>query len=544
MNMILLVGAIVIIICILCSKLSDKFGIPVLFFFILLGTIFGSDGIFKIPFEDFQFAEDICSVALIFIIFYGGFTTNWSHAKKVAPVSIILSSVGVLLTALLTGFFCYFVLHFEWLESMLIGAVLSSTDAASVFSVLRSKKLNLKYKTASLLELESGSNDPWAYTITIIILSLMSQKLSSFDIFSIVFSQVVFGVLFGAGIAILSKKIMSSVHYEVSQFAPLIMVAIAILSYALPTYFNGNGYISAYIVGIVLGNSEIGDKKGLVSFFDGIVNLFQIFLFFLLGLLAFPSQIPNSLLPALAIAVFITLIARPIAVGIIMKLFKCPLKQIALVSFSGLRGATSIIFAIMVTASPTYTNNDIFHIVFFIVLLSLSIQGTLLPYLSSKLAMLDDHEDVLKTFTDYSDEKNIQFLTLTMQENHPWVDSYIKDIILPPQTRIVMINRKDVKITPKGNRKIEKDDELIISAFEAQTEDDLKLSEIILDEDHHWLNIYLRDIKIAHGLIVLIQRDNQIIVPHGDVLLLNGDMIVIAHSSKGHRLDKMILDIE
>ena len=156
---------------------------------------------------------------------------------------------------------CYYVLHFEWLESLLIGSVLSSTDAASVFSILRSKQLNLKYKSASLLELESGSNDPWAYTLTVIILSLMSQNISIQDIFSIAFSQIVFGLIFGAVIAYISVKIFDSFQSELSGMATLIMVAIAILSYALPSYFNGNGYISAYIVGIVLGNIEIEDKK-------------------------------------------------------------------------------------------------------------------------------------------------------------------------------------------------------------------------------------------------------------------------------------------
>ena len=151
--------AIVIVACVLCNKLTNKIGVPMLLAFILLGVIFGSDGIFKIPFDDFEFVEQVCTVALIFIMFYGGFGTNWKEAKPVAPKALLLSSVGVIATSFLVGIFCYYILHFEWLESLLIGAVLGSTDAASVFSVLRSKQLNLRYKTASLLELESGSND-------------------------------------------------------------------------------------------------------------------------------------------------------------------------------------------------------------------------------------------------------------------------------------------------------------------------------------------------------------------------------------------------
>lgn len=532
MTSLLLIGALVIIICILFSKISQKVGIPVLLFFIILGMVFGSDGLLKIPFEDFHFAENICSIALIFIIFYGGFTTNWKQARKVAPVSILLSSLGVLLTALFTGLFCYYALHFGWLESMLIGAVLSSTDAASVFSILRSKQLNLRYKTASLLELESGSNDPWAYTLTLIILSLMSQTMTSQDIFSIAFSQIIFGIAFGAMISLICMKLFEQFRFEISGFTTLLMVAIAILSYALPSYFHGNGYISAYIVGIVLGNIELDDKKNLVHFFDAIVELFQMFLFFLLGLLAFPSQIPSILKESLFIALFITLIARPLVVGLIMKVFKRPLHQILLVSFAGLRGATSIVFAIMVTVSSAYTKNDIFHIVFCIVLLSIAIQGTLLPYLSRFLSMIDNHENVLKTFTDYSDETNIQFITLKMTDHHPWIDQCIKDIVLPPQTRIVMIKRGDIKTTPKGNKKIEKNDELILSAFESQTENDMTLTEFMIDENHEWYLCYLKNLEIPHALIVLIKRKNQIIIPSGHVQLLNRDIVVMAHSKK------------
>lgn len=530
MNSILLVSAIIIIIGILCSQLSHRFGIPALFLFIILGMIFGSDGLFKIQFADFQFAEMICSVALIFIIFYGGFTTHWNYAKKVAPLSLVLSSLGVILTALFTGLFCYYILHFEWLESMLIGSVLSSTDAASVFSVLRSKQLNLKYKSASILELESGSNDPWAYTLTIIFLSLMTHSMSYQSIIQIIFSQIFFGILFGAMISYLAIKIIDYFGLKISQYMTIIMVAIALLSYALPSLLNGNGYMSAYIVGIVLGNYHIPDKKKLVHFFDDVVELFQMFIFFLLGLLSFPSQLFNLIVPALSIALFLTFIARPLVIFAIMKVRKRPLHQIALISFAGLRGATSIVFAIMVSVSMAYTKNDIFHIVFFIVLFSLGIQGTLLPYVSKKLNMIDETENVLKTFTDYSEENDIQFMTITIDDHHPWIHQYIKDITLPPQMKIVMIKRNDQTVIPHGNQAIESGDSLIISAFESQTDDHLTLTEIIIDQDHEWCQKYIRDITIPFALIVFIQRDQTTIIPQGNVQLLENDIIVLAHS--------------
>ena len=169
----LLLIAIVIVGCILCNRISDKIGVPMLLAFIVLGMVFGSDGLLKIQFDNFSFAEQICSIALIFIMFYGGFGTKWSEAKPVAVKAVLLSTLGVLFTAGLVGVFCHYVLHFSWLEGLLLGALLGSTDAASVFSILRSRQLNLKYGTASLLEVESGSNDPCAYMLTVMLLSMM-----------------------------------------------------------------------------------------------------------------------------------------------------------------------------------------------------------------------------------------------------------------------------------------------------------------------------------------------------------------------------------
>lgn len=201
----IIVVAVLIIACVLANKLTSKLGVPVLLAFLFLGMIFGSDGFFRIPFDDYGFTEQICTVSLIFIIFYGGFGTNWREAKTVAARSLYLSSVGVLITAGLTGLFCHFVLNFDLMMSLLLGAVLSCTDATSVFNILRSKKLGLKYGTASMLELESGSNDPWAYMLTVILISLVKTG-GEIDVWSVVymvFAQVVYGAVLGLIIALL-----------------------------------------------------------------------------------------------------------------------------------------------------------------------------------------------------------------------------------------------------------------------------------------------------------------------------------------------------
>lgn len=531
MALYLTIGAAIMIACVGFNKLSGKIGVPTLFAFILLGMLFGSDGIFKIEFENFVFAEQICSVALIFIIFYGGFGTKWLQAKKVAPVSLLLSSVGTLLTAGMLGVFCHFVLKFTLAEGMLIGAVLSSTDAASVFNILRSKNLNLKYGTASILEVESGSNDPWAYMLTIIILSVMSGGVSGGKTAYMLFAQIFFGLAAGAVIAAGAVWVMKNIEFDADGFDTIFIFACAVFSYALPTLIGGNGYLSCYLVGIVLGNSKIRSKKVQVHFFDGLTGLMQILLFFLLGLLSFPSQIPKILLPAFLIAIILTFVIRPAAVSAVMLPFKAKLSQIALVSWAGLRGATSIVFAILATVSDAYTKNDVFHIVFCVVLLSIGIQGTLLPKVAAKLDMIDNDENVLKTFTDYSNESEIQFIRLNIKRDHPWIGKKVMDIELPPETLFVMVLRGDKTVIPRGGTVICEGDILVLSAigFESKKKrsEQLLLSEEEISLSHEWLGKTISQAIPPNVLVVMIKRNGKTIIPNGRSKIKAGDMLVL-----------------
>ena len=539
MTLWLVLASVVIISCIFFNKLSDKIGLPMLFVFILLGMLFGSEGIFKIPFDNYTFAEEICSAALIFIIFYGGFGTKWSEAKKVAAKSLLLSSIGVVVTALATGLFCHFVLGFELLESMLIGAVISSTDAASVFSVLRSKKLNLKYRSASVLELESGSNDPWAYMLTVIILSLMKGDVTASGFVYMLFSQVVYGVAFGVIIALVSLFILKRMSFETAGFDTIFVLAIAILSYALPSMLGGNGYLSAYIVGIILGNANIPNKANLVHFFDGITGASQILIFFLLGLLATPSQMLPIIIPAVAILLFLTFIARPLAVLLTMIPFKSKWRQQVLIAFSGLRGATSIVFAIMAVVDDAYTKNDLFHIVFLIVLISIGVQGTLLPVVAKKLDMIDDKENVMKTFNDYSDETEVQFIRLTINEESGWAGKEIREITLPSGLLVVMIIRDGHRIIPDGKTQILSDDELVLSAEGFYDDKNFILREFKITDDHKWCGKPIAEISMPDdGLIVMIKRDGKTVIPNGQIEIEENDTLVVTSHIKQIRAVK------
>ena len=269
----LLITAVVIFACVFLSKVSSRLGIPMLLAFILLGMLFGSDGILKIPFDNYAFAEQICTVALIFIMFYGGFGTNWQQAKSVAVKAGLLSTAGVVITAALTGVFCHYALHIAWVESMLIGALIGSTDAASVFSVLRSKRLSLRYNTASLLEVESGSNDPCAYMLTVTFIAIAQGSASGGQIGLLIVKQMLFGILFGGLIAAAAVLLLKKIKFSTAGFDMVFVVGIAVIGYALPAVFGGNGFLSVYIVGIVLGNTEIRNKRNLVNFFDGLTGL-------------------------------------------------------------------------------------------------------------------------------------------------------------------------------------------------------------------------------------------------------------------------------
>lgn len=528
MTLLLLFIATILLLSVLLSKLSTHVGIPVLLAFLFLGMLFGSDGLAQISFENYDFANQISTVALLSIIFYGGFGTNWKAARRVALPSILLSTLGVLLTAGLTALFCALVLRFPWQESFLLGAVLSSTDAASVFSILRSKRLSLRFHTASMLELESGSNDPFSYTLTCLALALLGGGLTPGMAFRLAAGQILFGLACGAGLAALSVWFLRRLPRGTSGYGPLVIVGIALFSYALPTAIGGNGYLSAYLVGIILGGEKWPEKKELVHFLDGVTSLMQLTLFFLLGLLSFPSRLPAVLPTALAVTLFLTLLARPAAVALLLAPFRAPFRQQMLVAWSGLRGATSIVFAILAVMDQASLSRDLFHIVFCVVLLSIGVQGTLLPWCAKRLDMIDDREDVLKTFSDYSEDTPIQFIQLSIGAEHPWKGIPLREAPLPPDTRAAMVLRQGERILPRGDTALESGDILVLSALAYAETAQLSLSEVILSPEHDWTGQPISAVDWGGSSVLLVLRGEETLIPTGDLVLQAGDLLVLA----------------
>ena len=525
----ILIVTVIILLCLFLNKLSSKIGIPVLLAFIILGMLFGTDGLLKISFDNYRIAEEICTVSLIFIMFYGGFGTNWKQAKPVAGKAVLLSTVGVLLTAVTTGFFCYGVLHFRFWESMLIGAVLSSTAAASVFSILRSRQLNLKDNTASMLEMESGSNDPCSYMLAVIILAVMKGGFTGGSLLRLIVLQLVFGILIGVIVAAFGAWVLSQMKNTGDGVDTIFVFSMALLAYAGAAVLGGNGYLSTYLAGLILGNRPLHNKKSLVHFFDGLTGLMQMLIFFLLGLLAFPSALPGIIPVAFAIALFLTLVARPVSVFAILTPFRCPVRQQLLVAWSGLRGAASIVFAILATVDPAYTKNDLFHIVIFIVLFSISIQGSLLGFMACRLDMIDDRNNVMKTFSDYSEEVPVEFVKIAVKKNHPWSGKKIRDIVSLPDLLLVLILRGEERIVPNGDTVIREGDRIVLSALSPEEHLGLYLSEISIDKESPWIGLPLSRVKLEEGSLVLVlMREDQVKIPNGNTVIRENDILVVS----------------
>ena len=530
MNEALLLMGCVILLCTLMGRYLDRLAVPSLLIFIALGMCFGENGLLRIPFDDYGAANVICSASLIFIMFYGGFGTNLNAARPVVVQSVVLSTLGVAGTAGAVAAFAHLVLGLPWVESFLIGSVISSTDAASVFNILRSKKLALKYHTDSLLEIESGSNDPISYMLTTVAVGIMGGQ----DVFIplLLVQQIAIGALGGLLLGKLAIWSLRRGMFPSEQSQTIFVFAVVILSYALPTVLGGNGYLSSYLCGIYMGSTKLPQKRNLVHFFDVVTDVAQVLIFFLLGLLVTPVELPSVLLPALAIMVFLTFLARPAVVSVLMLPFRPSLAQVGVVSWAGLRGVASIVFAIMAVLQGAETRYNLFNLVFCIVLLSISLQGSLLPRVSAKLHMIDHTADVSKTFNDYQEESDIDFIKIHLDKNHPWNGKTLKELPLPSDLLVVMIARREETIVPNGSTVLLPGDLLVLAARAFEDRENLSLQEIVVEKGHKWVGRSLRQIPTrSDTLIVMIKRGNETIIPGGSTILQAGDTLVIAQSS-------------
>ena len=383
---ILLIGSVLLLISILVGKTTTRFGVPILIFFLLVGILAGSEGIGGIAFDNPTTAQFIGITALNFILFSGGLDTNFQTIKPVLWHGIALSTVGILLTALSVGVFVHFLLGFTLPEGLLLGAIVSSTDAAAVFSILRSKGVGLKGFLRPVLELESGSNDPMAYFLTISLTTIVKE--GSFDIVQFLplfLKGFLIGGLMGYAIGKISAWLFNKIQLNNEGLYPVLMLALAMFSYAGTESFGGNGFLAIYITGIVLGNENFIHKRSLIKFYDGQAWLMQIILFLTFGLLVFPSRVIPVIGVGLLISAFLIFIARPIGVFGSLIFFKTNTRSKLFLSWVGLRGAVPIVFATYPMIAGLEKSEMIFNLVFFISITSVLAQGTTLAYVAKLL---------------------------------------------------------------------------------------------------------------------------------------------------------------
>ncbi len=559
----LLLLGVVVALCIFINRITDKLKVPSLLLFIGLGMVFG---VLLRPqignFTDYNFGNIVCSVCLVFVIFYGGFGTNYKAAKPVAPQALLLSFAGTALTAGIVGVFVYYVFRLlpffdggiGWAESMLIGSVICSTDAASVFNILRSRRLNLKYGTSSMLEMESGSNDPMSYMLTVVFAAVIAAQygisgssMSAGEIVGMLFSQVGFGALFGVGFGFAGVYLMRKFSGDGGQRGAIFIFALALITYALPTllgeitgvsWLAGNGYLGVYICGIMLGNARIPQKRDCVRFFDALTGVAQMIIFFLLGFLATPEWLirPQVLIPAVLIFLFLTIVARPVAVAGLLAPFRAKWNQIGVVSWAGLRGVASIVFAIYAISSLPAAEGalaesmlpyELFSIVFVIVIISILVQGTLLPFMSKKLNMLGDTDDVLRTFNDYTEESDVSFVKVVVGENHPWAGKKLRQCVMPREFLVVLLLRGEEVIVPNGNTLVNAGDVLVTAAPEFENREDFGMFEEFIGKNHAWTGKKVRELELEPGtLIAMIKRGGGTVIPYGATEVAEGDSLV------------------
>lgn len=464
---ILLVGSLLLLVSIIAGKTSYKFGVPTLLLFLAIGMLAGSDGIGGIRFDDPKLAQFIGIVSLNFILFSGGLDTNWTAVKPILREGIVLSTLGVLLTAISLGTFVWFVTDFTIYESLLLGSIVSSTDAAAVFSILRSKNLALKTNLRPTLELESGSNDPMAYVLTIAFLTLVINQDQSFvSIIPLFLQQMILGGIAGIAFGISSKYIINKIKLDFEGLYPVLVITLMFITFSATDFVGGNGFLAIYICAVYLGNQDLIHKKTILKMFDGLAWLMQIVLFLTLGLLVFPSQIIPYMGIGLLISVFLIVVARPIGVFISLMFFKMKLKRRFYISWVGLRGAVPIVFATYPLLAGIDKAHMIFNIVFFISVTSILIQGTTLSIVAKWLNVALPKQAKKLTATDLllSENPKAEMKEILITSDCSAVDKKIVELGFPKNAIIAMIIRENNYITPNGATKIKAQDTLIVLA--------------------------------------------------------------------------------
>jgi cell volume regulation protein A len=472
---ILLLGSLLLFISIIASKTSFRFGIPTLILFLIVGMLAGSDGPGGIYFNDPETAKLLGVVALTFILFSGGLDTKWESIKPILRNGLALSTIGVLITAVSVGIFSSWLLNMSLLEGLLLGAIVSSTDAAAVFSIIRSKSIGLKGRLRPLLEFESGSNDPMAYFLTLSLIHLIQIQDSTIgDLIPKFFISMALGGVCGYVFGQLMTWIVNHIHLEVEGLYPVLILSLVFFTFSFTDLIGGNAFLAVYISAILLGNSNFIHKKSMMKFYDGQAWLMQIVMFVTLGLLVYPSKIVPSLSEGVLISLFLIFFARPVAVFVSLAFAKgYNVRKKLFISWVGLRGAAPIVFATYPLLAGVKYADTIFHLVFFISASSVLLQGTMLSTVARWLHVAVP-EKVRRKFPldiEIKDGLSNELVELDIVAPSPAIGKAVVDLGLPAGALIVLIHRDGKYLTANGETIVEPNDHLLIMADTQHTVD-------------------------------------------------------------------------
>ena len=468
---ILLIGAILIFSSILISKTGYRFGIPTLLLFLLVGMIFGSDGL-GLQFNSASDAQFIGMMALSIILFTGGMDTKITDIRPVLAQGILLSTVGVLLTTLLTGGFIFYLsqrtstnISMSLLTCLLLAATMSSTDSASVFNLLRSQKMNLKENLRPMLELESGSNDPMAYMLTIALIQVVASgnDLNVALVAKDLFVQFLFGGVIGFAFGHLAVWLINKIDLSNGSLYPILLLSMVFITFTTTDLLKGNGYLAVYIAGVVVGNTRLVFRKEINTFMNGLTWLFQIVMFLSLGLLVNPHEMLNVAGVALLIGLFMIIVARPISVfACLLPFWKMTGRARLFVSWVGLRGAVPIIFATYPVVAGIPDSNQLFNIVFFITLLSLIFQGMTIAS-GARILHLDlpQEKEGNEFGVELPEEIDTHLMDQTLTAEMLADGNRLKDMNIPKGTLVMLIKRGNEFIIPNGQMELHEGDKLL-----------------------------------------------------------------------------------
>lgn len=501
-EILLISGSFLLIACVLMSKLTGKIGMPTLLVFIGVGMLAGSEGLGGIVFDDHSLAQTIGIISLVLILFSGGLDTEWKRIKPYIPHGVSLATLGVLITCGLVGLFAKLVFHFSWAEALLLGAIVSSTDAAAVFTVLRARGLSFNTGLREVLELESGSNDPMAVFLTLFFIQVLGhQELTYPALIGSFFLQMGIGLVVGVGAGRWLRVLLNKVRLEFEGLYPVLTISFALLTYAITQKLGGNGFLAVYVAALILGRATFIHKKSLILFHDSIAWLMQILMFLALGLLVYPTKLVEVTSDGVILAIFMLLIARPLAVFVTLLPTKFNWREKTMISWMGLRGAVPIVLCTYALSANAPKSGLIFNIVFFVVLVSTLIQGFTLRPFANWLKVGAPLKKKIRFPFEYVAGSEIQSELKELEVPHDSVvvSKSIAELNMPQKLLIVLLKRGEDVFSPRGSTVFQGGDTLLILAESKEYDEVVSLVTQVSQAE----NKAFEDAEPVHGEVEL-----------------------------------------